>query len=168
MSVADGPDHGRLQTLAASPFRVTTQARFPPRFLRSWRPGARCVHTPDSPAQGDFPGVDRRRAERRWLGTDHRDSDRRRRPLAYAPTTRSHERRVDAVLLFANQSRQLEGRCTPDKSFQRLCANTDENTGTDQAGRHGIHISFNVDRAEAADGHAQLLTWSKRCGWQGL
>src|SRR6266436_3178985 len=75
---------------------------------------------------------------------------------------------IDAVLLFADQSRQLEGRCAPDKSFQRLCANTDKHTGADQAGRHGVHVSFNVDRAEAADGHAQLLTGSKRGGWQEL
>lgn len=75
---------------------------------------------------------------------------------------------VNAVLLFANQTRQRKDQRTAHKSFQRFGVQTHQERAADQARRHGVNVSLDRNGTKLAHRYLQFLARGEGCGGQRL
>src|SRR5260221_6370845 len=73
---------------------------------------------------------------------------------------------IDAVVMLADQTRQVKDACRAHISLQMFCADSQQDRGADQARWDGIDIARHSNRGKTGHGDPQLLAWRKRCGGQ--
>jgi hypothetical protein len=73
---------------------------------------------------------------------------------------------IDAVVLLANQRRQVKHPGRAHIALQVLGADAQQDRGANQARRDGIDVAGHRDRRKAGDDDPQLLARSKRGGRQ--